>query len=244
MFLLLITPVYSYASGGKLNIGDTTVIKYKTIAFDEANLLLIEKNGHLNNKLSRPNMSKVFNLNDGTMLVIGKKACFIYNSESDLYKLLSGGAVSEHILYHLNYYGKELPIMIDNSKIKVAQILNIDVGKLDYSEQSLGYIDHAIMMGFVDGKVNNNELLANVIYFITYSGQVFNNQYKGKWLMVLDGDGETWQPYNTVDGKRIDLFTWVYSSLCELGEGEIPSILSGYYSKTNNFLIRKIKNEQ
>lgn len=239
LFFLVFMFVSTYSEATNLSKQDTTMIKYKTITFDEADSLLKIQKGVLNNRLSRPGMSKVFNLKDSTMLVIGKKACFVYNSEEDIVRLLSGGVVSENILFDLNFFGKELPKKVEESRNKIAQLLKLDIGKLDYSEQSLTYIDHEIIASFIKGKITKTELLKNVIYFIAYSGNVFNLKYNGAWLMVLDEDGETWQPYNEINGRRIDLFTWIYSSLCDLNDGEIPSILTGYYSKTDNFLKNK-----
>ena len=218
---------------------DTTMIKYKTVNFVEAEGLLKTKAGILNPQLSKPNMSKVFNLNDGTMLTIGKKACYIYNSEEDVVRLLNGAKTSEHMLYNLNYYGQKLPRMVEESKKKIVQLLNVDIKKLNYSEESLSYIDHAIMVSFLEKKIDEEDILENVIYFIAYSGQTFNLVHQGSWLMVLDEDGETWQPYNILNGKRVDLFPWVYSSLCELIKVEIPSISAGYQAKINNFLKKK-----
>lgn len=211
-------------------------IPLKQISFEEANTMLKEKRGILNLEFTKPSLSEVFNLSDGSVLVFGKKACFIYDSEEDVRKLMKLGPRKISILYNLNYYGEKLPFMIEDANIKLSNVLRIPLTKLDFTERSLDEIDTVLIDMQTTGQISKEELKKNIVYFIIYSGEVFINTYKGNWNMVLDSDQQTWLPYILdQNNKRIDLFAWVYDSLCNTEDDEIPTITSGYYSKVKSF---------
>ncbi len=230
---------YNYAANMEVRYSSpqNDSIPLKQISFQEADSILKEKHGVLNNEFTRPNLSKVFSLSDGTLLVVGKKACFIYNSANDVRRLMKIGPIKVSILYNLNHYGEKLPLMIDEAYFKLSTILGASSEKLDYTERSLEEVDRLLIDLQTKGRVNKEDLRKNVIYFIIYAGEVFNRKYQGNWSMIIDDNQQTWLPYILdKNNKRIDLFAWVYDSICNTSQDEISTITSGYYSKVHSFL--------
>ncbi|WP_044210121.1 hypothetical protein [Flammeovirga sp. OC4] len=148
------------------------------------------------------------------------------------------GTYSHNVLKGKNIYGENFPKHTKELRRQLAENLNMDIDIFDYSENSLYAIDNRLITLAEENKVTDKFIEKNVLAVIAYSGDVYIKKHGGKWNMILDEDGETWQPYiKTSFWKNSDLWIWIYSGFDNRNSDYIyPNITSCYFAVTDNFL--------
>jgi len=219
---------------------DSTKIKYLELTPSEAKKLIKQFDGIESSEFSKYKVSQIFKLNDSKYVFMGKRACYLYFSKNDIIKILSSSSKSEHVLYNLNPYAKDFPNQVNIAISKMCSSLNLNKLELDYSEESLSYIDNIIINNYTKNNDFYVILKRNIMGLIAYAGELYIKKHGGQWKMILASDGETWEPY--LDIKKddmFDLYVWVQDSILNFHDDEYPSISVGYLARTNELFNKK-----
>lgn len=122
---------------------------------------------------------------------------------------------SKHFLYSRNPYGEDFPRYVDSLISKLIEGIGFERDKLDFSLNSLEYIDLFLLEN--DILIDDSFIEENLLGFIAYLGEGFIRRNGGEWKMVIGEDGETWEPHiishNGKDNFKYALY--IYKTLLE-----------------------------
>ena len=207
-------------------------IDYAMYTQKEGDKILSESSHSLEVELTNLTGSQVFKLFDGRIITKIDSNYYEYSSKDDVDLLIEYRPKSQNIIFGLNTFGENFPFHISKMRNQLITNFSFDEIGIDYSEKSLYYIDEIISAEYIAKAIFHSNLKENIINFIAYSGQVYINNHGGEWRMILDSDGVTWQPYLiNKKGQLIDQFVWIYDTVCNFQQGEVPSVTAGYYVK-------------
>ncbi|TWP30210.1 hypothetical protein ETU08_06525 [Apibacter muscae] len=192
-----------------------------------------------NFQILKPDFSSasVYKLSSGNILVSEEGYHTLYRNVDDYRKIVDdyNEIISNHgnnieILYGQNIYNDKFP---EKTKFLVKELL----GELDIDTKSVLSID--LLREVEEKAIKSNKIYEiNIINFIAIVGETVLKDYKGEWRMELSKDGETWNPFLLIEGKRIEITSYVYEDLMDREE---PNLILSYQTIKDILTFDQIK---
>lgn len=120
-----------------------------------------------------------------------------------------------HILTGIETYGEEFPQKVPVLIQELAIALNIEIDKLDKSEDSLTLID----LYFFNNTDTIDEafLNANIMRLEAYQGEIFMKKYGGEWKVEYNREFDIYVPFISLNSYKISFY---FDTLKGFLEGE------------------------
>ncbi|WP_338768473.1 hypothetical protein WAF17_07885 [Bernardetia sp. ABR2-2B] len=137
---------------------------------------------------------------------------------------------NSHVLADINVYGSKL-LEHKNDLIKhTIKNIGLSSEKMDYSEESLYYIDNFL----IGNEISKESTYSNLMGLLLYVGEVYTKK-KGGYLKMKNISSNKWivAVYNS-DNSESDILIWVYGSVYSYAGNELPSITASYFAITAN----------
>ena len=132
-------------------------------------------------------------------------------------------------VYCINIYGEDFPKYVHQIVGKLFERLSIPKEKLQYNYDGIDFISGYLINLSIEKKIDEIFFEENYLGLIAYMGECYIQTKGGKWEMILDKKGNTWEPYiQKIDGKLNGNFIkYIYDCLTEDEIADYESCLLG-----------------